>query len=101
MSPSGGWLSWVAGAYYFTASSGYPFFDVLLNGPVLIPTVPPTNRVRTISTQTTDSLSGFGQATAQLVDGLKATALHWRTRLTISALRAARSPATSTAVGAA
>lgn len=73
LSPSGGWLSWVAGAYYFTASSGYPFFDLLLDGPVSIPTVPPTNRVRTISTQTTDSLSGFGQATAQLVDGLKAT----------------------------
>lgn len=66
-------MTWVAGAFYFKSSSGYPYFDLLLNGPVVIPTVPPTVRIRTVSTQKTDSISGFGQATAQLFESLKAT----------------------------
>jgi iron complex outermembrane receptor protein len=74
ISPDGGRVTWVAGAFYFNASSGYPYFDLLLNGPVVLPTVPPTVKIRTVSTQKTDSISGFGQATAQVFDGLKATA---------------------------
>ncbi|MCP3730304.1 TonB-dependent receptor [Sphingomonas sp. MG17] len=74
LSPSGGSLTWVAGAYYFKASARYPFAIARFAGPAVIPTNPPTIQQTTRAEQKTDSISGFGQATLAVTDGLKLTA---------------------------
>ena len=73
LSNGGGPLTWVAGLYYFRANSTYPYADIGFLGPSALPTVPPTVLTDTISSNDTNSLAGFGQATLEILPGLKLT----------------------------
>lgn len=72
-SPTGNAVSWLLGGYYFNASADYPFLNVNFLGAAAIPTTPATVLATTKSRQKTDSLSGFGQVTVDVADGLHLT----------------------------
>ncbi|ATE65153.1 TonB-dependent receptor [Rhizorhabdus dicambivorans] len=73
LSPDGAAIKWVVGGYYFRANARYPFVNISFAGPAALPTMPPTVLSTTKSAQKNDSLSGFGQATIELVEGLSVT----------------------------
>ena len=73
LSRGDGPLSWSAGGFYFRADASYPYVAVNFAGPAMPPTVPPTVLSLTKSTQGTDSIAGFGQATLEVLPGLKVT----------------------------
>lgn len=71
LSSDQGPIVWSVGAYYFRADASYPFVHVHFAGPA----IPPNGAVLsdTKSTQGTDSIAGFGQATWEIASGLKIT----------------------------
>ncbi|WP_313805163.1 TonB-dependent receptor [Sphingobium sp.] len=76
LSPDSSPIQWVAGAYYFKGSSGYDPFNFYFRGVAVPPAGPVAglNRINLYSYHKADSVSGFGQATAPIFDGLKFTA---------------------------
>ena len=71
LSPSGNALTWTVGAYYFNASSRYDPITFFFNG---VATLPGNNIKNTVfSNVKTDSISGFGQLTYEVVPGLRLT----------------------------
>ena len=71
LSPTGGVIDWVAGLYYFKANS-----DSRLKSGIEGPAISPVAMVQLVDTraqQGTESMSGFGQANVQILDGLKGT----------------------------
>ncbi len=70
LSPKTSRLKWVVGAYYFKAGSRYPRF-ILSNFGVAATAFSSSS---TLSNQNTDSISGFAQATAEILSGLSLTA---------------------------
>jgi iron complex outermembrane recepter protein len=65
LSPSGNKLTWVAGAFYDHATGGYDPFDALL--PIL------DTDIRVRSTQKTNSIAGYGQATYEVLPATNIT----------------------------
>lgn len=64
-------LTWLLGAYYFNASSAYPYYFQDLLGPAI--GANQITRNATVSEQGTDSIAGFAQATYRLTDRLSLT----------------------------
>jgi len=67
-------VTWVAGAYYFAANSTYDPLNLYFKGVAAGPAPVSPVQIDTLSAHKTDSISGFGQATAEITEGLRFTA---------------------------